>query len=183
LWAEKFRSNELNARGIDFLGRDDQRDQEKISKPDRSGTVFISPVDLMRKSYWDKPAYREAAPITRLGNVFVFSGTFHVPGQAAEALYWTGFEKVYTDKPDPAAAEESFRQSLELDPSAYFVHIELANLLLKRGAINEALQSYTNALNYAPNDKVNRRPIEEQIERITRDPHAKIPPLRNPHME
>jgi hypothetical protein len=39
-----------------------------------------------------------------------------------------------------------FQQSAGLDPNAFFVHIELGNLLLKRGAREQALQAYTNAL-------------------------------------
>jgi tetratricopeptide (TPR) repeat protein len=118
-----------------------------------------------------------------MGNIFVYRGSFQLPGQAAEALYWHGFEKLYTDKPDEAEAEQAFRQSGEMDPTAFFVHIELANLLLKRDAREEALQAYSDALRYAPDDAVIRQPIEEQIRRFSHTAGEKIPPLRNPFLE
>jgi hypothetical protein len=65
----------------------------------------------------------------------------------------------------------------------YFYHIELANLLLKRGARNEALHEYQQTLLYAPADPNIRQPIEAQIQRFAGDPSTKIPYLRNPFME
>lgn len=76
-----------------------------------------------------------------------------------------------------------FRRSEELDASVYFVHIELGNLLLKRGEREEALQEYSAALKCAPEDKLIRKPIEGQIKRFTEHPNGTIPPLRNPYME
>jgi len=102
---------------------------------------------------------------------------------AAATLYYYGKEKLYADKPDAAAAEKMFQQSAELDPNAFFVHIELGNLLLKRGAREEALQAYTKALKYSLEDRLVRRPIEEQIARIARNPNGEIPPIRNPGLE
>jgi hypothetical protein len=70
-----------------------------------------------------------------------------------------------------------------MDPTAFFVHIELGNLLLKRGAREEALRAYSDALKYAPEDALIRRPIAEQIERIAHHPDGEIPPLRNQFLE
>jgi hypothetical protein len=70
-----------------------------------------------------------------------------------------------------------------MDPTAFFVHIELGNLLLKRGAREAALRAYSDALRFAPEDALIRRPIEMQIERIARQPLGEIPPLRNPFLE
>ena len=70
-----------------------------------------------------------------------------------------------------------------MDPTAFFVHIELGNLLLKRGAQPEALQQYSDALKYAPNERIVRRPIEAQIAQLQRNGSVDIPPLRNPSME
>ena len=60
-------------------------------------------------------------------------------------------------------------------PSAFFAHIELGNLLLKRGAREDALRGYSEALQHAPNDPVLRRSIEEQMKRVSTEPLDHIP--------
>jgi tetratricopeptide (TPR) repeat protein len=174
---------ELKGREVEFLGRDLQRDRNRLSQPEWSGTMFTTPVSPSRSPYWDLTALRDATPKARFGNLVVYQGTFRLPGLAAATLYNYGKEKLYADKPDAAAAEKMFQQSADLDPNAFFVHIELGNLLLKRGARAEALQAYTNALKYSPEDRLIRQPIEEQIARIARNPIGEIPPIRNPGLE
>jgi tetratricopeptide (TPR) repeat protein len=174
---------ELKARDVEFLGRDLQRDRDRLSQPEWSGTMFSVPVSTSRSPYWDLVALRDATPKARLGNLVVYQGTFRLPGLAAATLYYYGRQKLYADKPDTTAAEKMFQQSVDLDPNAFFVHIELGNLLLKRGAREEALQAYTNALKYSPEDRLIRRPIEEQISRIRRNPPGEISPIRNPGLE
>ena len=174
---------ELKGRDVEYLGRDMQRDLKRLSQPQRSGTIFVRSVFLSPSTFWDRRALREATPATRFGNVFVYRGTFLSPADAAAALYFHGIEKHYADKPDDAAAEEAFQQSTEMDPTAFFVHIELGNLLLKRGAREGALRAYSDALKYAPEDALIRRPIAEQIERIAHHPDGEIPPLRNQFLE
>jgi hypothetical protein len=68
-------------------------------------------------------------------------------------------------------------------PRAFFVHIELGNQLLRRGARDQASRAYSNALKYAPEDRIVREAIESQIQRRSRTPEEKIPPLRNPFLE
>jgi hypothetical protein len=174
---------ELKGRGVEFLGRDLQRDLGRLSQPDWSGTIFVAPVSPVASPYWDLTALRDATPNARFGNLVVYQGTFHLPGLAAAALYYYGTRKLYADKPDEAAAEKMLQQSVQLDPNAFFVHIELGNLLLKRGARKEALQAYTDALKYSPEDRLIRQPIEEQVARIARQPLGEISPLRNPGLE
>ena len=174
---------ELKGREIEYLGRDRERDLEKMRQPVRSGTIFVGSGTLVRRPIWDLPAFREATSVARFGNLFVYQGSFYVPALPAADLYDLGSEKVYADKPDEKAAEELFRRSEELDASVYFVHIELGNLLLKRGEREEALREYSDALKYAPEDALIREPIEGQIKRFSEQPNEKIPPLRNPYME
>jgi hypothetical protein len=174
---------ELKGRGVEYLGRDMQRDLKRLSQPERSGTIFIRSPFLCPNTFWDRRAFREATPAARFGNLFVYQGTFLSPADAAAALYFHGIEKHYADNPDDAAAEMAFQQSAEMDPTAFFVHIELGNLLLKRGAKEPALRAYSDALKYAPEDALIRQPIEMQIERITHQPPGEIPPLRNPFLE
>lgn len=174
---------ELKGRDVEYLGRDMKRDIERLSAPERSGTIFVTPPLVLPSPWWDCQALREATPVTRFGNLFVLKGRFHVPGLAASAVYWEGSKKLYAEKPDYTAAEELFRTSAELDPSAYFVYIDLGNLLLRRDARDQALKAYAQALKYAPNDELIQKPIREHIERINRSAEEKISPLRNPAME
>lgn len=174
---------ELKGRDVEYLGRDMKRDIERISQPERSGTIFVSPTLVSPSPWWDCPALREATPAARFGNLFVLNGSFHVPGLAASSIYWEATKKLYAEKPDEAGAEALFRKSAELDARTYFVYIDLGNLLLKRGARDQALQAYTQALTYAPNDQLIRKPLSEQIEKLNHSTYGKILPLRNPAME
>jgi tetratricopeptide (TPR) repeat protein len=179
---------ELKARDVDYLGRDRQRDLRRLSQPERSGTTFVRSSFLAPNTFWDRRAFREAVPAARFGNLFVYQGTFLSPADAAAAfartpLYFNGIEKLYTDKPEEAAAEKAFQQSAEMDPTAFFVHIELGNLRLKRGTREGALQAYSDALKYAPDDALIRQPIELQIERMAHHSPGEIPPLRNSFLE
>lgn len=99
------------------------------------------------------------------------------------ALYFHGIAKLYAEKPDLSAAEQAFRKSLELDSAAFFVNIELGNVLLKRGAREGALRAYSDALKYAPEDTFVRQAIEKQIARFSGPASVDIPVLRNPFLE
>ena len=154
-----------------------------MSNPEKRGTILTSVQFLMRTPYFDLPGLRVITPTQRFGNLFVYRGTFHLPGLAAGEVYFYGIEKLYAEKPDMIAAEKAFQRSVELDPSIFFVHIELANLLLKRGASERALGEYSQALLYAPTDPKIRKPIEMQISLFRRVPASEIPILRNPGLE
>jgi tetratricopeptide (TPR) repeat protein len=171
------------ARGVDCFGSDKEHDRARVELPERSGTIFAAPSDFIRQSYWDRAALREATPVKRLGNLFIFRGTFYLPGQAARVFYYRGLEKIYGEKPDDAEAENAFRSSVELDPTAYFVHIELGNLYLKRGSREECVRAYSEALKYAPHEPEIRSALQNQIERVSRDALAGINPLRDPSLE
>jgi tetratricopeptide (TPR) repeat protein len=174
---------ELKGRGVEFLGRDRKRDRDILIQPERSGTIFVGVDYLIPTAFWDHPALRAAMPVTRFGNLFVYHGTFHLPGNAAGFLYYDAIEKLYADKQDVAVAERDLRQSVDMDPAAFPAHIELANLLLKRGARDEALREYSQALESAPADPRIRQPIEAQIQRVSNEPAGSVRPLRNPFLE
>jgi len=174
---------EKAARGIDCFGSDEKHDAALTELPERSGTIFAGPSDFIRSSYWDTAALRESKPAKRLGNLFIFQGTFHLPGEAASDLYWQGINEVYGEKPDDAEAEKAFRRSVELDPTAYFVEIELGNIYLKRRSRDECVRSYTEALKYAPEEPEIRVALQNQIQLVSHEALAGISPLRDPHME
>ena len=174
---------EKAARGIDCLGNDEKRDAALMELPERSGTILAGPVDFIPTRYWDNAALRENKPVARLGNLFIFRGTLYLPGQAASDFYWRGIKNIYGEKPDNAEAEKAFRRSVELDPTAYFVHIQLGNLYLKRRSREECVHAYSEALKYAPENPVVRSVLQNQIQRVSSEALAGVSPLRDPNME
>jgi len=174
---------ELKARGVDCFGSDPTNDEPLRELPERTGTIFADPFTFAPSHYWDRPALRDATPVARFGNAFVFRGTFYVPGLAATSMYWRGIEKLYAEKPDEAAAEKAFLRSVELDPTAYFVHIQLGNLYLKRGDRERARQAYSDALKFIGNGSQFRSQLEEQVQRVSAGNLASMTPLRDPYME
>lgn len=63
---------------------------------------------------------------------------------------------------------------MELDPTAYFVHIQLGNLYLKRGSRDQCVQAYSEALKFAPHEPKIRSALQNQIQRASREPLAAI---------
>jgi tetratricopeptide (TPR) repeat protein len=174
---------EAKARGFDYIGLDPKRDEERAANPLTTGTIFSGRWSLAEKPYWDVPTLRAATPAARFGNLFVYHGTFYLPGMAASDRYWNGLVKLYAEKPDPAEAERLFRQSAELDPNAFFVHIEIGNLALARGSREEALAAYRAALEHCPVKHPNHAAILEHIRRVLTEPLSQISPLRDPNVE
>jgi tetratricopeptide (TPR) repeat protein len=171
------------ARGIDCLGSDEKRDAALVELQERSGTIFAGPSDLIATRYWDNPALRKGKPAERLGNLFIFRGTFNLPGEVASEFYWRGINSIYGGNPNDAEAEEAFHRSVELDPTAYFVHIQLGNLYLKGRSREKCVRAYSEALKYAPEDREIRSALQNQIERVSREDLVEVSPLRDPHME
>jgi hypothetical protein len=174
--------DDLEARDVEYVGRDKKRDLKVLIQPEKSGTFFVGRIALIPSPFWDRPAFRAATPVARFGNLFVYQGTFSIPADVGAYYYFDGIEKLYADKPDVVAAEKQLQLSVDADPSPFFAHIELANLKLRRGARAEALQEYSRALQYAPADPQIREPIEAQIQKV-KDSAGDIPALRNPFME
>jgi tetratricopeptide (TPR) repeat protein len=113
----------------------------------------------------------------------IYQGTFYLPGEAAEVLYGQGIDYTFGEKPDEAAAEKAFLRSVELDPSAYFVYIQLGNLYLKRSSREQCLHAYSDALKYSPDEPALRSAVQNQIQRVSRYSLAEVAPLLDPNME
>ena len=126
---------------------------------------------------------RSATPATRFGNLLVFRGTCACGPILAGSLYQESLSEVFAEKPDWTAAQRLLEESVALDPSAFFVHIELGNVYLKQGERDRALRSYSDALKYAPGDPQFRQPIRAQIQRLSSDTAGHIDPLRDPFLE
>lgn len=113
----------------------------------------------------------------------VFRGTFACGPLLASSLYQESLSEIFADKPNWATAERLLGESAKLDPTAFFVNIELGNVYLRQSRSDYALRAYSEALRYAPNDLEFRRPIEAQIQRISSQPSGRLEPLRDPFLE
>jgi len=173
---------EERARRIDWLGMDTKRDRPKLESPTFSGTVMIDARFLGRYPFWDSATLRRATPTARFGNLMVFRGTCACGHILAASLYQESLSLIFADKPDWATAERLLRRSAALDPTAFFVHIELGNVFLRQGR-RDALRAYFDALKYAPSDPQLRQPIQAQIQRVSSGPSDRIGTLRDPFLE
>jgi len=174
---------EERMRGIDWLGRVPDRDQSRLESATFSGTVIVDGRFLGKFPFWDNAALRNATPATRFGNLLVFRGTCACGPILAGSLYQESLSEVFAEKPDWTAAQRLLEESVALDPSAFFVHIELGNVYLTQGQHDRALRSYSEALKYAPSDPQFRQPIQAQIRRVSSDTAGHIDPLRDPFLE
>jgi hypothetical protein len=174
---------EENARHLEWLGRDPKRDELPPSAPNFSGTVLIDARFLGKKPFWDSASLRAIAPSARFGNLLVFRGTCSCGALLAQGRYEDAIAEIYSEKPDLEAAERLLRQSVTLDPTAFFASIELGNVCMKRGSRENALRAYTDALQHAPVALDMRRSIQEQIRRVSSEPLDQVPELRDPFLE
>ena len=174
---------ERKARGLTWPKQDKSRDQPQPGLPTFSGTVVIDARFLSKQPFWDNAFLREATPSARFGNLLIFRGPCSCGSLVASGLFFGALGKIYAEKPDLDAAEQLLKQAIALDPTPFFVHLQLGNLYLKRGLREQALQAYSDASRYASFDLEQRRLIEEQIKRVSSEPLDQIPELRNPVME
>jgi len=168
---------------LDWLGRDLKRDEPRFASPLFKGAVLIDARFLGKKPFWDSSSLRETAPNARFGNLLVFRGTCNCGPTLASLPYEDAVAKLYAEKPDWEEAERLLRQSVALDPSAFFVFVDLGNVSLKKGAREGALRAYSEALRRSPPDAELRRQIQEQIRRVTSEPLDRIGELRDPFLE
>ena len=168
---------------VDWLGRDFQRDESRIESADFSGTVMVNGRLLAKMPFWDTASLRNRAPDARFGNLLIFRGHCACGSLLAQIVYGEAIERIYSESPDLPGAERLLRQSIRLDPSPFFVYIDLGNLLLKRGAREDALKTYSEALKRVPGDPGIRQAIGDQIQRVSSEPLDRVPELRDPFLE
>jgi hypothetical protein len=174
---------EEKGRRLDWLGRDPKRDEIRIVSPIFWGTVVMDARFLGKKPFWDSAYLRGTPPVARCGNLLIFQGRCSCGGLLAQGRYEAALSMIFAEKPDLEVAERLLRQSVSLDPTAFFAFIELGNLCMKRGAREDALQAYSGALEHSPNDPALRHSIEEQIRRVSSEPLNQVPELRDPFLE
>ncbi|CAN5411336.1 hypothetical protein BH10ACI2_BH10ACI2_12820 [soil metagenome] len=178
--------NDRKSRGMDYVGRDRERDDRKYDADTITGTFLIGANELGESTWWDvaKP-FRGTQPTGRFGNLFVFQGTFARPAamRARSLFYRTIYSKIYVGEPDLAAGIEGIESSLALDDSCFFVSLELGNQYLKAGNREQALRAYHLSLEKAPKTDSIYDLLAEQVRRIETEPLENIAPVRNPGIE
>jgi hypothetical protein len=172
-------------RGLDWVGKYPERDAPRLASDTVEGTFIIGGPELSPKLWWDaaKPL-RDAEPIARFGNVFVFRGKFpRLPAGPARTFYLRAiYTKLYVPEPDVNAGIELLSKSAELDPAAFHVALELGNQYLKLGNRDRALEAYERSLAYAPATDSIKEILATQVE-LLRSGAAEIEPIRNPGVE
>jgi hypothetical protein len=168
---------------VDWLGRDFKRDERRIESADFSGTIMVNARLLAKMPFWDSASLRHRIPDARFGNLLIFRGRCACESLRAQLVYTEALARIFSEAPDLPGAERLLRESIRLDPSPFFVFIDLGNLLLKRGAREDALRTYSEALKRVPGNPEISRAIEEQIMRVSSEPLDRIPELRDPFLE
>jgi dolichyl-phosphate-mannose-protein mannosyltransferase len=175
--------SEERALGVDWLGRDEKRDETRLGSQIFSGTVLMDARFLGKFPFWDSSSLLDTVPSARFGNLVVLRGKCACGAILAPGPYEDAVSKIYAEKPDLEGAEQLLRESLALDPSPFFVHIELGNVCLKRGSRDCALHAYSDALQRVRDDAELQRSIDEQIKRVSSEPLGQVPELRDPFLE
>jgi hypothetical protein len=177
---------EKKARGMDWVGRNPERDAHRFDGDSVTGTFIIGANELGPKLFWDvgKPL-RALQPIARFGNIFVFRGTIERPAAAlSRRLYNQAlYEYLYVPKPDLQKGLERLSKSIELDPTGFCASLELGNQYLKLGDRENALKAYRTSYENAPHPDAIYDMLGEQLRRVETEPLETIAPLRNPGIE
>lgn len=172
------RRAEMERLGVEWVRNDRERDRERLNSETVSGTFFIRARQVRAT-----PAFMEATPIARFGNLFVFRGTFNDPRMRVTSLTRRAKQKIYTAEPDIEGAITLLTEALALNPNNFANAIELGNQHLKLGRREEALAAYQLAKESAPASGDIGELLARQIERVTNEPLEQIQPLRNPEIE
>ena len=169
---------------IDWISSRKEKDKGKWDGPTATGIFIIGANEMAPSFWWDKASFREAEPVRRFGNLFVFEGTFDIQPLLAQGLAYRASFQIYGPEPDHERAIAMLSQSASIDPRAFPVSLELGNQYLKLGRRDEALAAYENALEYCPEEDPNRNLLSDHVELLKRsDSLEGIQPLRNPAME
>jgi tetratricopeptide (TPR) repeat protein len=176
-WADK------ESQGLDWTGKDPERDRDKLNNEIVSGTFILSAKQLAPKLWWDRSVFRNAVPAARFGNLFIFHGTFNAPAIKAHNLYYRAIDDIYTAEPDTEEAIKLLSESVTTDPKAFFVALELGNQYLKVGKREDALRAYRIAMENAPASDEIRKLLAQQLELVASEALEHIAPLRNPEIE
>ena len=174
------------ARGMDWVGHNRERDAHRLDGEKVTGTFMIGANELGESSWWDvgKP-FRGVRPTARLGNVFIFQGTFDKPlAMLARQLNLRAiYGKIYVPEPNISEGIDLLEQSAALDPTAFTNTLELGNQYLSLKDRDNALRAYKLSLQYAPASDSIYQLLEQQVIRLESNPIDQIEAIRNPGLE
>ncbi len=168
---------ERKKRELDWVGKNLERDEQMMSNEIISGTIFVG----ARRAR--NPAFQDATPIARFGNLLVFRGTFKFPEFRNISLSMRARNKIYTAEPDIEGAIKLLNEAVAVNPQNFSNAVELGNQYLKVGNREEALRVYRIAKENAPANSEISELLTRQIERVATEPLEQISPLRNPKVE
>lgn len=172
-------STELNARGVNMQGHDKSVFEYLAGSP----TIAADARFLNKTAFWNHEVLRNRVPSARFGNLMIFRGPCNCQALLAPGFFFAARGMIYSEKPDLVAAEQMLKMSVALDPSAYFVYIQLGNLYLRQGLRDRALQAYSDGSRHASFDPERKQALDDQIHRVSSQPFDKVAELRNPAME
>jgi tetratricopeptide (TPR) repeat protein len=178
-----FDEEEYERRGVHSLQMLWKKDESLDTSDVVSGTLIVNAKWIAPDPWFDISTLRAAEPAERFGNLLIYRGTFRMTQERAGRLFFRGIDAVYAQHPDSAKAEKLFREAMKLDPGAYFIYVELGNLLAQKGARDEAMEAYKSALYYAPTGEKIMDVLKQQIDRISREDPKSVPPVRDPFLE
>jgi tetratricopeptide (TPR) repeat protein len=159
-------------------------DENAMKDGSISGYVVISSRYLSKQPFWDNSGLRSTEPVARFGNLFVYHGTRKSPAIIAPGLFFGSLGAIYSPQPDLERAEQMLKASIALDPTPFFVHLQLGNVYLKRGMRDEAERAYSEASRRASPVPEQQRLLDDQLARLRSGvPTGEISELRNPAME
>ena len=169
---------ERERRDLDWVGKDLDRDENRLNNETVTGTIFMGARRIARLE-----AFKNVEPIARFGNLFVYRGTFKFPEIRNASLTQRARRKIYTADPDIEGAIKLLVLAVEVNPRQFSNAIELGNQYLKLGNREEAVKAYELAREHAPPQGETSGLIVKQLERLVAEPLEQISPLRNPQIE
>jgi len=145
--------------------------------------VFLTTSQAIAPAMWsDLKALREAQPVDRIGNLFVFRGTFYLPNARADALFDRAEQLLAKPQPPLPTIEAYLKEGLLLRPSDYTGWLLLGNLYLLRGDRELATAAYKKGLPTVPAGPF-RQAFDDQIHLVQTRPLSAVPPMRDPGIE
>ncbi len=174
--------SEQKRRGVHARGAGES-EQEEEQSADVSGIFFVRSIAVFRNPRYQ--AFREAAPVERIGNLLIYRGTFHLPWLRENKLLFRARRLLTSPKPELDKAEAQLREVLTINPKSFVAFLQLGNLMLRRGERDEARQFYERAREQlGTEDQAMRAVLTQQIERLsTNEPLERIPPVRGTREE
>ncbi|HUI74006.1 MAG TPA: hypothetical protein VLX32_03630, partial [Candidatus Acidoferrum sp.] len=155
---------ELLARGVRTIDQKWRSGEIRDDSDIFEGTVIVEAIKLSPDPDSGLESFLQMEPSERKGNLLIFRGSFYLPKARASRIYNRALDVLFSENGGPARAEPMFDQVTALNPDAYYAWIELGNLRAQRGAREEAIAAFENALKGATLGAELRQGILHEIE-------------------